>query len=152
RYMSLIWQDYLEEHPGARHLPVIVPMVLHHSATGWTGPRTLRELFDIDPALTELWQALEELLPRLTFVLDDLSVVADSDLRARTMAALPRLVLWALKNARGARDVVQAWRDWVEVLREAVRAPNGVAALSLVVRYIIEVNEGDPIAIRDFLD
>ena len=39
RYMIRIWEDFLKSHPGARRLPVILPVVLHHGEGGWTCAR-----------------------------------------------------------------------------------------------------------------
>jgi predicted transposase/invertase (TIGR01784 family) len=147
RYMGDIWQGYLKDHPDARQLPLIVPLVLHHSATGWTAPRAMRELFDLDP---ELEEAAGAYLPELRFVLDDLSAQADDELRSRVMAALPRLVLWALKNARGGGEVLTAMQAWVAVVREVVQT-KGVAALATVLRYIVLVSEIEPASIEAFL-
>jgi predicted transposase YdaD len=50
-YMTRIWARHREQHPDAVRLPAIVPMVLHHSAKGWSAPTSLIELLDVDPVL-----------------------------------------------------------------------------------------------------
>lgn len=35
RYMVRIWDEYLLAHPGVKRLPLIVPLVVHHSQRGW---------------------------------------------------------------------------------------------------------------------
>ncbi|MEP7120692.1 MAG: Rpn family recombination-promoting nuclease/putative transposase [Byssovorax sp.] len=55
RYEVRIWERWLREHPGARTLPVILPVVLHHSVDGWTGSTAFEDLLDVDGAtLTSL--------------------------------------------------------------------------------------------------
>lgn len=66
-YMLEIWRDHQREHPGER-LPVVVPIVLHHSASGWTAATELVELMDMDPDDRE---ALLLYFPNFRMVLDD---------------------------------------------------------------------------------
>ena len=141
RYMGQIWHRYLKDHPDATKLPVIIPLLLHHSDKGWTAATTIGELFDL---ADDTRQALSDYLPQLRCLLDDLSVQADEALRARSMAAMPKLVLWALKNARSNDDLVGALRSWLDVVEEILRAPNGVQALSLILRYILKVSDANP--------
>jgi len=39
RYMVRIWEDFVKGHPGAKLLPAIVPVVVHHGEGGWTAAR-----------------------------------------------------------------------------------------------------------------
>ncbi len=41
RYMTSAWERYMKEHPKARRVPPILPVVLHHSASGWTAATSL---------------------------------------------------------------------------------------------------------------
>jgi len=141
RYVGEIWQSYIDDHPDATRLPVIIPVVLHHSATGWTSATELRELFGLSP---DDMAALDGYVPALRFVLDDLSQQQDDDLRARAMTALAFLVLWTLKHARRNPDFLSAMRSIMDVLVEVLLAPTGRGALSRVFRYILQVTEVDP--------
>ena len=55
------------------------------------------------------------------------------------MSAAARLTLWCLKNARRPIDLVQGLAEWVRIIREVRRAPNGPAALAFVWRYIFHI-------------
>ncbi len=57
----------------------------------------------------------------------------------RALSAIPRLVLWALKHVRRGRDVIPALRKARDLVRAVLLAPNGVASLLTVMRYIVEV-------------
>src|SRR5262249_34875798 len=97
RYLVRVWEAWLKEHEEAKRLPAIVPVVLHHSETGWTGATAFEQLLDLEA------EALAELgvyVPRFAFLLDDISHESDEALRARSMTALGRLVLYCLRNAR----------------------------------------------------
>jgi predicted transposase/invertase (TIGR01784 family) len=49
RYLIRIWDRFLEEHPKAKRLPMIVPLVVYQGSRRWTYPVELSELLDVDP-------------------------------------------------------------------------------------------------------
>jgi hypothetical protein len=57
------------------------------------------------------------------------------------MSALGRLSLWCLRNARTPEQIVKGMARWIGLVREVRRAPNGVAALALIWRYILAVGD-----------
>jgi len=140
-YMVRIWEAHLKAHPGAKRLPVIVPVVLHHSETGWKAEPTFEGLLDADP---DLLRHVAEHVPRFRFVLDDLSTQSDFALKTRAVAAFVRLVLWAFQNGGSKERLKQTFPGWMSVVLEVLRAPNGTRALSVVWRYIFAVNERTP--------
>lgn len=138
RYMVRIWDAHLAEHPGARRLPAILPVVLHHSETGWQGSVAFEDLLDLDP---DALAAIAEHVPRFRFVLDDISAAPDEALHARPMTALGRLVLWCFRHARQPGELVKRISSWLDVVREVGRAPGGEDALEKFWRYVLLVND-----------
>jgi hypothetical protein len=149
RYVIEIWSGYLSKNPRARHLPLVIPIVLHHGEDGWTAPVTLRDLYD---APLEVLDALRPFLPELTFLLDDLAPQSDAALRARALSVLPKLVLWTFKNVRRGRDAVPALRKVGDLLRDLFLARNGLDALCTLLRYISDVSESSDEELHDLLD
>lgn len=137
RYEVRIWERWQADHPGVMKLPVIVSAVLHHSETGWTGGTSFEEQLDADPATLA---AAGPHVPRFRFILEDISHETDEALRARAMTALARLCLWCLRHAREPEVLVERLGAWVDLVREVRRAPDGVAAVVLIMRYILEVS------------
>jgi predicted transposase/invertase (TIGR01784 family) len=137
-YLVRIWDAYRREHSEAQRLPPIVPVVVHHSEAGWTAPLAFEALLELEG---ELLDALRPHLPLFSFVLDDLSQARDDELRARAMSALGRLTLWCLKRVRNGGDLSEELARWSEVMAEIVGAPNGVAALAAVLKYLLEVGQ-----------
>lgn len=135
-YMVRIWQGYLERHPKAMLLPAILPVVLHHSKTGWNAVVSFQDLLDVPPETLGL---MAEHVPQFRFVLDDISEETDEALRARAMTALGRLVLWCFRHARDPEELVRRLSAWREVVQEVRRAPGGAAALARVWQYILTV-------------
>jgi Putative transposase, YhgA-like/Domain of unknown function (DUF4351) len=140
RYQVRIWERWQRDNPHAPKLPVILPVVLHHSVDGWTGSTAFEDLLDADP---DTLAAVAPHVPRFRFILEDLSHETDEALRARAMTALARLSLWCLRHAREPWELVDRLGAWVDLVREVRAAPHGAAALALIMRYIFATNEPD---------
>jgi len=138
-YQDRIWQRWRTDHPKAKTIPMIIPIVMYHGVTPWSEPRTFDALLDVPPGLRP---AIEPYLVRFTYVLHDLSKISDDDLREGAMStALAKLAAMCFKHARTAPDFLQILGRWMNVVREVIAAPNGLEALAQVMRYILEVNE-----------
>jgi hypothetical protein len=149
RYMVRIWEDHLRKTPSATRLPAIIPLVLHHSDRGWASSTAFEALIDLDDDTRLLIAAY---LPRLQFLLDDISDQGDEALHERAMTALARLALFCLRHAREPRELVQQLARWLDLVREVRGAPGGRAALERIWRYIfVATNPDDPKALVDRL-
>lgn len=137
-YMVRIWEAHLKAHPDAKRLPVILPLVLHHSDTGWKAEPTFESLLDID---ADLLGHIADFVPRFRFLLDDLSDVADGALKKRALTAIVRLTLWAFRNGRSLQNINETLPGWTEVVLDVVRAPHGSRALDVILRYLFTINE-----------
>jgi hypothetical protein len=137
RYIGRVWEDWRRDHPRAQRLPAVIPVVLHHGKAGWTGPKGLHELIDLEP---ELLEAVGVHLPQFRLVIDDLGAQSDEALYRRAMSAYGRLVLWSLRSASDGRRLrPESLHLWARALRELGQAPNGREALETVFRYLVQV-------------
>jgi hypothetical protein len=142
-YLVAIWKTYRAQHPRAKKLPAILPLVVHHSPMGWTAPVAFEALLDVD---AELLDALAPHVPRFRFLLDDLSVQTDADLRARSrMTASGRIAILSLKHGRDPVGVR------IRVLAPDGRAPAARDVLASALRYILETSRADPATLRGLL-
>ncbi len=137
-YMVRIWEAHLRSEPEATRLPAIIPLVLHHSRSGWTAKVAFEDLLDVDATVLA---EIAPYVPCFRCVLDDLGEESEEGLRARSMSALGRLALWCLKNSRSPEQLVAQLGRWGELMRQVARAPNGMAALGRIFRYMWEVDE-----------
>jgi hypothetical protein len=71
-----LWRRWLRQHRQARSIPLIVPVLLSHTAGGWRTSRCLDEMFAVAP--TEL--GLARYLPRLDLLLVDLTAAQRDEL------------------------------------------------------------------------
>ena len=140
-YVVRILLQHAEQTQGALPLPAVVPLVLHHSATGWTASTRLEALFDPDLLATE---GLAELVPRFGFLLDDLSRLSDEALWDRAMGLLPSLTLWALRDGRDPKRLLASLARWAHLLDALARAPSGRDAFEALLRYLSLVADLPP--------
>jgi len=140
-YMVRIWERYLADHPKARRLPAILPLVVHHSDKGWCLDTTFEALLDLDPPTLA---ALGEHMPRCRFVLDDISHDTDDALKSRPMTAFGRAAFWCLRHGREPAELLRRLAGLRDLIRELRAAPDRLAALATILRYIMVVSEPLP--------
>ncbi len=134
-YMVRVWEKYLRDHEGARELPVIVPLVLHHAEEGWRSATTLHELFPASLLRQPAWAGV---VPSFRFLLDDVSVTTDEELGARQLSEFARVALWALRDARFGR-LERTLAAWSSLFARLLEAPGGQTAVRTIFCYIYEV-------------
>jgi predicted transposase/invertase (TIGR01784 family) len=128
-------QHVLDSGGGSKALPLplIIPIVLHHSASGWTAATSVEELFD---EVLRTTPGVARHVPRLSFVLDDISQLSDDALAERALGLLPTLTLWALRDARRPRAFERSLARWVATMQALHQAETGREALMTVLRYL----------------
>jgi predicted transposase YdaD len=137
-YVVRVLQQHAEQTKGALPLPVVVPLLVHHSATGWTAATRLEALFD--PALLEV-EGVGAWVPRFGVLLDDLSRLSDEALWARTMSLVPHLTLWALRDGRNSKRLLASLGRAAHLLAALAKAPSGRDALEALLRYLSSVSD-----------
>ncbi len=115
----------------------------------WPRRLILMDLLDVDQAMRKL---LAPHVPEFEFHVDDLSNAQAEALRARAMTAIAQLALFCLSRARKSGDVAaELEQSWQDCIREVVDAPNGVAALGTVLRYLLEASETPAERVRNLV-
>jgi hypothetical protein len=143
RYITRIWDRYLEQ--VGEPLPLIIAVVISHAPGGWTAPVRLHDLISPEPASID---GVEKLVPGFEICVEDLSHLTNEQLRDRALAAFPKLVLWALRDARDAARLDRNLGFWIATFAEALMAPSGIEAVSQLFRYLAFICEGLPF--KDF--
>jgi hypothetical protein len=80
----------------------------------------------------------------LTFLLDDISKLSDTELRQRQLGAIPTLVLAVLRDSRNGDKVLRTLVDFVEFLRALPNNPLGQDAIQTIYCYISSVTDVSP--------
>ncbi|MCX0272402.1 Rpn family recombination-promoting nuclease/putative transposase [Nocardia zapadnayensis] len=133
-------EQHRDQHPKARTLPAVIPLVVHSNSTGhpWTAPTEISDLIDLDPATREV---LRPHLPRLRFLLDDIAAIGLSALRARDLTPATRVMLALHKIAPRNTDLGSDMLKLVDDLRALSAGPHPVSELQAVMTYILIVGE-----------
>jgi hypothetical protein len=115
RMMWLLWH---KQQPEARHLPVIVPVVVYNGPRPWRAPRDMHALYGVSE---DVFAALGPHVLSCTLIIDDLSAIEDEALRARRMDAYARLSLFAMARAAAEDflDRLQAWQVELRIVFDA---------------------------------
>src|SRR5688572_15274619 len=118
KYVVRILERHVRATGGGKRalpLPVVLPIVLHHSATGWTASTQMNALFD---ASLMDQPTIRAHVPSFSFVLDDISHLSDDDLTERALGLVPTLTLWALRDARQPGRIATSLPRWTTLFRD----------------------------------
>ncbi|MFC4127304.1 Rpn family recombination-promoting nuclease/putative transposase [Nocardia rhizosphaerae] len=135
-YVVSIWKHHRTVYPDSGDLlPLVIPIVTYASPRGrpWTAATQLADLIDVDD---ELRVELEAFLPRLGYLLNDLTVTPLDELLARPGSPSSRVLQVVLKVAPRNRRLHIELRPLEQDLRQ-VDHDDLVAFLA----YIIEVGD-----------
>ena len=135
-YAVRVWMPHASEH-GAP-LPPLLSVLVSHAPGGWRGARTLHELIVPNPASLP---GLSELVPNMGFILDDLTLCSDEQLRERALAAFSKLTLWLLRSGRDGPTLLTQLESWVPILEQLLQAPTQAEALAHLLRYVALVSD-----------
>jgi hypothetical protein len=139
RYVIRIWDQYEREHPRARRLPAVIPLVVYQGPGRWTSPLQLLDVIDLGPGDREVAQAW---LPGFEFLLDDLTRAGEEQLLARELTPAAPVTLLLLKTARGNPQITADLRRWTGHLRAVLDQPGGSEAFIVLLTYIELVSDG----------
>ncbi len=154
-YQLQIWERWRSDHPGARRLPRIVPVVLYHGERAWIGSTRFGDLLDrfdpgsgvnegdgdVDESGERAAAELRSLSVDFGFILDDLTRCPDEKLLERALDATALLTLLFLKHAPAAEDLCELLLSWVWLMNAAARGPDGRKALERLFRYLALVSK-----------
>ena len=123
RYIHAAWHSYLKDHPQAKQVPMIVPLLLYHDRADYAAPLDIRELIQAPAHLVAtVWDGPIHLI--------DLHRIDDVELRRQTEISA---ILLALKHIRDEIFPLDAlWEAIASLANEEV----AVLVLELVLNYL----------------
>lgn len=145
-YMWRLWEQLVRDRPRRKTLPPIVPLLLHQSDSGWTAATRFQDVIawkglgtasGLRPSASAARAAMEEHVPHFALRLVDLSEGRASHLAEQALTSLGRLVLRCMSVADDDERLQREIGRMGEAIAEAVTAPNGLAALEVLLRYLV---------------
>ena len=131
----------LQRHRAPSVIPAVIPVVIYHGAAPWNAPTTLTDLYQLPE---EARAALEGIVPSLRLLIDDLSQVADEELRQRPGPVLARCALIVMRHAQDlltARDPARVLRSLAQSLGDLLQRVRERTGRTVIFRYILEITE-----------
>ncbi|AUX42796.1 transposase [Sorangium cellulosum] len=132
-YMMRLWEQLVRDQPGLKQLPPVLPLLIHHSDTGWTAARAFQAIVGGEGPERA---ALVPHIPHFELRLVDVSGGRAEDLVEQALTALGKVALWCLSvagdDARLEREIGRV----AAALDEVLRSPSGLAALESLLRYL----------------
>ncbi|MBF0548969.1 MAG: Rpn family recombination-promoting nuclease/putative transposase [Deltaproteobacteria bacterium] len=141
RYMIQMWAYIDSQQPTSEYLPVIIPLVFYHGTTTWEGSTRFKSLFD---ATAELRQYL----PDFTYLLLDLSTLADEDIKGDVKTKITLLLQKHIHDPK----LVSQLADIATLYHEIPPGPDQIEFLKVVAQYLIFTDKLTKEEIKVFLD
>jgi len=137
-YMMRLWEQLVREEPTRKDLPPIFPSLIHHSDTGWTAATAFQDIIAGDEAVRA---ALSRYTPHFEVCLLELSKGQTSGLHMEALTALGKIALWGFSVAGDDARLQREMMHNAEALEEVARAPDGLAAFRVLLRYLVATHE-----------
>ncbi|MGE5787122.1 MAG: Rpn family recombination-promoting nuclease/putative transposase [Myxococcales bacterium] len=136
RYMVRIWEKCLAQKPAPSKLPPIIPVIIHHSETGWTATTSFQGLFD-EALMADA--VLRRMTPQFEAAIDDISHARDAELRSRGLSPKALLGIVFLRDGRSEGRILEELECWAEEFKELLASPDGVRAICQLFSYLMRV-------------
>ncbi|AUB79674.1 hypothetical protein THSYN_01000 [Candidatus Thiodictyon syntrophicum] len=94
RYFAVEGDAYRKQHPRARLLPPVMPLVVYHGKRRWRVPRNFHDL------ISPLSPALAPYIPSFTYVLVDISPQSDPEVKGKVLTRLVQLAMRSMRPGR----------------------------------------------------
>jgi len=140
-YMANIWKEYLDQNPGAKKLPVIIPTVLYHGRRKWTAPLKFSEII-------ESGEKFSLYLPEFTYTLTDLSGYEDDSLIGG-IALKPVLYMFRHIYDRDFDSAARTVTDMMIMLRNE---PDFLTFLEWFLRYLYHARTEKKETLKKIID
>lgn len=137
-------------HRRDRHLPIVIPVVVHCGNDRWRSPREVFDLFDLEGLPEAAARTAAETLPRFRYRLDDVQRCDEQQLRGRALSLVGLVAMASLQflapvrgDLHGVRQWLTRWADALRAVGAAALSPTGQDAMEAVRSYILRVTRLD---------
>jgi hypothetical protein len=142
-YQVGIWRDARLRRPRPKHLPFVVPVVVHCGPRRWTATTNLWSLFDVHGLAPDLAAELQRLVPVFAVAPHDFATRSAAEVRAMTLSlhGLWTIACLQFLATAGAneRAFERTLREWADVGRRLMQEPTGQGARQAIQSYILKI-------------
>jgi hypothetical protein len=133
-YMWEAWKDLVKDEPTRDAIPPIVPILLHHSATGWTAATSFADIVAVPEALRGVIAAYT---PSFDMLVVDVSPGQASRIVEGMLTGFGKVVLWCLSVAGDDERLKNEIHRMAEAFDAMLAGLDHVDAFHAVVRYLL---------------
>jgi predicted transposase/invertase (TIGR01784 family) len=128
RYILASGEAYRKQHPKARRLPPVYPLVLYHGQRVWRVPECFHDL------ISPLPEALAPYVPQFRYDLHDISARNDAEIKGEL---LTRLIQLALRNIY-SDEPRERLRELLDLIDTVIDQPTALDILESLLRYDVQ--------------
>jgi len=141
KYLVGIWELYLKQHPNAKKLPAILPLVIYHGNAKWKISTQFSSMIDLPTELAPH-------IPTFEYLLYDVSHLGDEELKG---SVILRMILLTFKYIFNP-ELHHHLFDIFNLFNELKDKKKGLEYVAALVRYLLSGTETEPEVIREVLD
>ena len=128
RYIAAEGDQYRKQHPKARHLPPVYPLVIYHGDRPWTAPTGFQGL------VKPLPDPMKPYVPSFGYQLVDLSGPSDAEIKGRVLTRLVQLAMRWIFDAQP----VERLRELLALIEQIEDRDTAVEVLESLLRYFVQ--------------
>jgi len=128
RYMVRIWEQHRKQQPKAKHLPVIIPLVLYHGRSTWKISKKFSTL------LAPADEFVKQYTPDFQYLLHDFSFPSNDQIRGKTLASITLLALKHIFNP----NLSDKLPEIINLLQDVRSKQTALEILEILLRYIVK--------------
>jgi hypothetical protein len=128
RYIAAEGDQYRKQHPEARALPPIYPLVIYHGERQWRAPSNFHDL------VVPLPVALAPFVPQFTYALHDISARTDAAIKGDVLTRLVQLAMrWIF-----SQEPVARLNDLLALIEQVQDRATALEILESLLRYYVQ--------------
>ena len=128
RYVVAEGDEYRKQHPKARHLPPVYPLVLYHGRKKWRVPANIQDL------IKPLPEALKSYVPQFGYALHDISPLSSKEIKGEVLTRLVQLALRYIYSDQPQERL----RELLKLMEQVADQPTALEILESLLRYYVQ--------------
>jgi predicted transposase YdaD len=133
-YMWRAWERLVTDEPNRKQIPPILPVLIHHSETGWTAATSFHDIVAMPEARRH---EIAPGTPAFEMQVVDLSPGQASHIVDGMLTAFGKMVLWCLSVAGDDERLQKEIGRMAEALDAMLAGGDAVDALHAILRYLL---------------
>jgi hypothetical protein len=150
RYEVRVVEAWREQHPKARHSPLVVSAVLYHGPRRWNAPRRYERLIDLPLEQLVAWG---DWVRHPEYRLELLKQRSEEELLGRQGPPMAKLGLMLMQHSGRPTLLNRRLPEWSPLWKQVYATPHGQGDLEASVRYVRNIgNKATDEVMRRVLD